>query len=135
MRSNSTRHAALPSAIAIVTALFAVASAARSETVAAVITITDEFRFSPDEVMIRAGDTVEWRNASHFNHTITDDPKLAGDRRNAVLPPGAAAFSSGEIHPGESYKLKLTAAGIYHYFCMPHEGIGMLGQIHVQPAK
>jgi plastocyanin len=99
----------------------------------AVVTITDEFRFRPDEVTVHAGDIVEWHNGSYFAHIITDDPKLAGDQRDASLPSGAAAFSSGEIAPGGTFRIKLAAAGTYRYFCMPHEGIGMLGKIVVLP--
>jgi plastocyanin len=34
--------------------------------------------------------------------------------------------------PGETFSVKLTAAGDYTYFCEPHQGAGMVGKITVQ---
>ena len=91
--------------------------------------MTDAFRFEPDEVTIHAGDAVEWRNASPFDHVVTDDRKL-GD---AAIPAGAQVFSSDAIAPGRSYRRVFTTPGEYRYFCVPHEGIGMVGRITVLP--
>ena len=102
--------------------------AAAAET-GAVITLNDAFRFAPASVTIRAGEAAEWRNASHFPHIVTDDPKL-GD---AAIPAGAEIFSSGEIPPGGSFRRVLSVSGHYRYFCIPHEGIGMVGDITVLP--
>src|ERR1700676_4403963 len=33
--------------------------------------------FSPAEVVVAVGETVEWRNKSLITHTVTDDPKRA----------------------------------------------------------
>lgn len=101
----------------------------------ATVTMTDDFRFEPAAVTIRAGEAVEWRNASHFIHTATDDPKVAGQPGDAALPTGAEAFNSGEIHPSTSYRRVLMVPGSYRYFCIPHEGVGMLGRITVLPAQ
>jgi plastocyanin len=101
----------------------------------AIVAITDSFRFDPNTVTIHAGEAVEWKNQSHFRHTVTDDPKMAGQPGDAALPTGAEAFSSQEIPPGGSYRRTLRVPGIYRYFCMPHEGIGMLGKIVVLPAS
>lgn len=94
-----------------------------------VIRMTDAFRFEPDAVTIHAGDAVEWRNVSPFDHVVTDDRKL-GD---AAIPAGAQAFSSGAIAPGRGYRRVFTVPGDYRYFCVPHEGIGMVGRITVLP--
>jgi plastocyanin len=99
----------------------------------AVVAMTDDFRFEPAAITIRAGQAVDWRNASHFVHTATDDPELAGQPGDALLPPGAEAFNSGEVQPGNSYRRVLTVPGSYRYFCIPHEGVGMLGRITVLP--
>ena len=105
----------------------------KASDVATAVMMTDDFRFEPAAVTIRAGEAVEWRNASHFIHTATDDPKFAGQPGDAMLPPGAQAFNSGELHPGNSYRHVLMVPGIYRYFCVPHEGVGMLGRITVLP--
>ena len=99
--------------------------------VAAVVRMTDAFEFDPAAVTIRAGETVEWRNASRFRHSVTADPALGG----AALPPGAQAFASGELAPGASFRRTLTVPGTYRYFCSQHEGVGMTGEITVLPVK
>ncbi len=104
-------------------------SPAAAQQAGAKIMMTDAFRFEPSEVRIRAGETVEWRNASRFPHTVTDDPKL-GD---AAIPAGAKAFLSAEIAPGGTYRLVLSVPGHYRYLCTLHEGIGMVGEITVLP--
>ena len=94
-----------------------------------VILMTDAFRFEPDEVTIHAGEAVEWRNVSPFDHVVTDDRTL-GD---AAIPAGAQAFSSDAIAAGDSYRRVFSIPGEYRYFCVPHEGIGMVGRITVLP--
>jgi plastocyanin len=93
----------------------------------AIIAMTDSFAFAPDAVTIHAGEAVEWKNASHFRHTVTADPKLGG----AVLPAGAVPFNSAELAPGATFRHVLTVPGTYRFFCMPHEGVGMVGTITV----
>lgn len=103
------------------------ASPAAAEQVGAAVMMTDAFRFEPPAVTIHAGEAVEWRNASHFVHVVTDDPKL-GD---AAVPAGAEVFASSEIPPGGSFRRVLSVPGQYRYFCIPHEGIGMVGRVTV----
>ena len=101
--------------------------------VAAVVSLTSMLRFSPDETRIRVGDTVEWRNGSLFGHTVTFDPSQAADPGDAALPPGVKAFSSGRIPPGQVYRHTFDVAGVYRYFCSPHEELGMDAVVIVQP--
>ncbi|HYM02530.1 MAG TPA: plastocyanin/azurin family copper-binding protein [Stellaceae bacterium] len=112
----------------------ATAAVAAAGDAGAMVTITDNFRFDPAAVTIRAGEAVLFHNASPFVHTVTDDPKLAGQPADAVLPAGAEVFSSGNLEPGADYRRVLTVPGTYKFFCVPHEGIGMLGEITVLPA-
>jgi plastocyanin len=97
----------------------------------AVVQMTDSFTFEPRTVTVHAGDTVEWRNASRFIHSVSADPKLG----SASLPPGAAAFASGDLQPGASFRQLLNVPGTYRYFCMEHEGVGMTGEISVLPVR
>ena len=133
-------HLRLASATALFVAIVGIfgltseTAPAQSGKTGATVAITDSFRFDPDTVTIHAGEAVEWKNRSHFRHTVTDDPKMAGQAEDAALPAGAEAFSSQEIPPGGSYRRMLSVPGTYRYFCMPHEGIGMLGKIIVLPA-
>jgi plastocyanin len=91
--------------------------------------------FSPTNVTIRTGDTVEWRNTSLITHTVTDDPKRAIVPSDAGLPPGAQPFDSGDIPAGQVYLRTFAVAGTYQYFCTEHEAEGMTGTIVVKPAS
>ena len=98
------------------------------------IEMTTLLNYSPDELTIRAGDTVEWRNASIMGHTVTADPDLAEDASNVALPQGAQPFKSGNIEPGDVYRRTFDVAGEYIYFCIPHEEQGMVAKLTVLPA-
>jgi len=104
-----------------------------SSDAAAVVEMTNGLAFQPDAVRIKAGETVEWRNRSLFTHTVTDDQARAKDAADAQLPEGAPSFSA-QVGPGEIYRHIFTVPGTYRYFCMPHEGRGMHGQVIVGPA-
>jgi plastocyanin len=99
---------------------------------AAVVDMTNTLAFQPDAVRIKAGETVEWRNRSLFTHTVTDDPARAKDAADAQLPKSAPSFSA-RVGPGEVYRHIFTVPGTYRYFCMPHEGWDMHGQVIVEP--
>ena len=134
-RSSLPPRAAIACSLAAMLAGCAAAAAttpaASPGQVAAVVMMTDAFRFEPSAVTIHAGEAVEWRNVSHFPHIITDD-RTIGD---AAIPAGADAFTSAEIAPGARYRRVLSVPGTYRYFCIPHEGIGMIGMITVLPEK
>ena len=85
-----------------------------------------DFRFSPAEVTVKMGDTVEWINMSPspILHTATygmgnDDP-LSG-----------FYFDSGFLATGGTYSVTLTRMGVYHYYCIPHELFDMRGILTV----
>ena len=81
------------------------------------------FRFSPQTITVRAGDTVLWQNTSSGTHTVTADS----------VPPGAAAFDSGDIGSGGQFSHTFFVPGEHHYYCRPHSGIGMVGTVVVEP--
>jgi plastocyanin len=91
--------------------------------------------FSPETVNIHLGQTVEWQNTSLITHSVTDDPRLARDPRDAIVPPGAATFNSGDIPAGQVFSYKFTVAGTYKYFCTHHESDGMTGTVVVAPGS
>jgi plastocyanin len=102
-------------------------------TVDAIVEMTTLLNFTPDDLTIVEGQTVEWRNRSIMDHTVTADPKLAKNPANAALPPGAEPFNSGEVDPGQVYRRTFTVPGTYRYFCIPHEGQGMVATLRVTP--
>jgi plastocyanin len=99
----------------------------------AVVGMTDGLRFSPDTIVVRAGDTVVWRNTSGVPHTVTADAAQAGNPANVRLPQGASPFDSGVMQPGAEFRHTFTVPGEYRYFCRPHEGAGMIGTVIVDP--
>lgn len=101
----------------------------------AVVEMTTLLNYNPGAVTISTGQTVEWRNRSIMGHTVTADPALAKNPANVQLPQGAAAFNSGSIGPGQVYRRTFTVPGDYRYFCIPHEGRGMVATLRVLPAS
>jgi plastocyanin len=91
--------------------------------------------FDPETIHIKAGQSVEFRNTAVITHSVTDDPKLAEDAKDASEPAGAAPFNSGDIAPGEVYTQTFTQPGTYTYFCTHHEDDGMVAKIIVDPAS
>jgi plastocyanin len=90
------------------------------------------------------GDTVVWANSGSRKHTVT--------AYESGVPDGADYFASGgfdsesaareawkqslqgggNIEPGETYAVTFDVPGRYHYFCIPHEGAGMVGKVIVE---
>jgi plastocyanin len=89
--------------------------------------------FEPNNVTVKRGDTVEWRNTSLITHTVTDDPKKAEKPGLAALPSGATAFDSGNLKAGKVFTHTFTVPGIYKYYCEIHDEHGMTGTVVVTP--
>lgn len=98
---------------------------------ATVIKLTDELKFTPSKVTVKAGDTVQWKNVSVLVHTVTDDAKLAAKTADYALPKGAKPFNSGNIAPKGNYEHTFTVPGTYKYYCIPHEATGMVAEVAV----
>ena len=98
--------------------------------VAATVVLAN-FKFNPQTVHIKAGQTVEWRNESTLvPHTVTGDP--AQNEQLSSLPAGAEAFDQ-RLAPGDSYRHTFTVKGTYNYYCKPHaEEHGMTGSVIVE---
>lgn len=98
----------------------------------ATVTMTNQLKFSPDEVTIKVGETVLFKNTSMLVHTVTCDPDKAAIESSTELPSGAKVFNSGNLKRNEKFSHTFTVAGDYKYFCIPHEGAKMTGWIHVE---
>ncbi len=96
-----------------------------------VVELNDKLRFVPTEIIIKAGDTVEWRNIGSIPHTVTADPRRAPSSRNVELPDGAEAFDSGWVMGGQWFRYTFSEPGVYRYVCLPHERTRMLGTVIV----
>ena len=119
---------------------------------------TQIFEFFPEDLTVKAGDTVVWGSA--FFHSVTFDPAPEPPEvfiptpqnggppmlvANPVvfLPAKPAAvhdpteyFNSGDLGPFSfrtSWALKFEKPGTYKYFCVFHKELGMEGTITVTP--
>ena len=76
------------------------------------------FAFSPTELMITAGDQVEWVNLDFAPHTATSVD---------------AAWDSGEIRKDGTATVQFTTIGSHEYFCAYHPH--MKARVTVQARK
>lgn len=67
------------------------------------VTMVKSYRFSPDVVRIKAGDTVTWTNKDNFTHTVRVDGQ-----------------PDHKVGRGDSVSIRFPKAGTYHYECTLH---------------
>jgi len=91
-----------------------VASSARAVTVE-VSAIHATLRFSPAQVNISVGDTVNWTGLGGGHNVAADD----------------GSFRSGNAGAVPSFSHTFTSAGSFGYHCEPHQGFGMVGTMNV----
>ena len=87
---------------------------------------TTDARFEPAVVQVEPGDVLSFVVREGL-HTVTAyHPE---NRRPRRIPEGAAPFDSGALQRGESWLLQINHAGVFDYFCRPHENMGHAGRI------
>ena len=82
----------------------------------ATVSLAEHF-FDPALLTVKAGTTVTWRNVGQQTHDVN-----ARD----------GSFHSPLLGPGGTFSYTFTTPGRYRYFCVPHEGDGMIGEVDVQ---
>lgn len=104
-----------------------------------VVDMTDGLIFDPDELTIAPGDTVRWVNVGGVGHSVTayedgipEDAEFfaSGDFETESAARGGYP-QRGDIPGGEAYSYTFEVEGDYEYFCIPHETVGMVGEISV----
>lgn len=73
-------------------------------TVSAKVSIRD-FSFTPQLIVVRVGDNVQWSNNGAVIHTTTSDTGL---------------WSSGDLTPGSSWNQNFLSEGFFPYHCNTH---------------
>ncbi len=68
--------------------------------------------FSPMEIVVNVGDTVEWTNSDSAEHMIT-----------------SSVFDSGVLKKGEKYSYTFNEVGEYEYSCVYYQS--MIGKVVV----
>ena len=71
------------------------------------VTIND-FAFGPQNITVKAGTTVTWKNQDSVNHTVTANVASSN------------APNSQEIAPGSSFSFAFPVPGTYAYHCIIH---------------
>ncbi|NHX35136.1 MULTISPECIES: cupredoxin domain-containing protein [Halolamina] len=103
------------------------------------ITKDGTYHFTPHVARVKVGGTVTFHNESGSHsatayHPDNDQPQL--------VPDGAASWDSSILsEEGATFEHTFETEGVYHYYCTPHETVGMIGSIivgepeaHGQPA-
>jgi plastocyanin len=93
------------------------------------VTTDDGFHFDPHVVWVKPGGTVTWELESGSHTTTAYHPD---NGRPARIPEGATPWDSGTMsEQGATFEHTFEQEGVYDYFCLPHEGPGMLGSVIV----
>ena len=85
------------------------ATAPQQETVPAAVSVTiGDNNYKPQDITLRVGQSIKWKNGGAVAHTVTSD----SDSR--------VKFDSGNLAPKSVYALKPTTQGKITYYCTIH---------------
>jgi len=90
--------------------------------------------FDPIGLYVEPGATVRWIVRENVHTTTAYHPR--NDHHPLRVPESAVPWDSGFlVHPGDHFDVTLTVCGVYDYYCMPHEAVGMVGRIVGETAR
>ena len=78
------------------------------------VTLAKSYRFDPERIEIKAGQTVTWTNEDNFTHTVQVDGQ-----------------EDHKVGRGESVSITFDERGTYHYVCTLHR-MDMEGEVIVK---
>ena len=86
-----------------------------------------QLAFEPKTITAKPGDTIKFNNNNLAPHNVVF----------AQEPLKSAGMASGKLlyKPGEAYEVNIPsdiAAGSYDFYCTPHRGAGMNGQVIIK---
>jgi plastocyanin len=82
------------------------------------------YKFTPSDLQISVGDTVEWKN-TQGSHNVNGT--------KTTFPSNPESFGNS-VGSGWTYKYVFKTVGKYDYHCDPHASGGMVGKIEVKEA-
>jgi len=85
--------------------------------------------FDPEVVWLTPGGTVTWTNVDEDPHTTAAYVPENGKPRRT--PEGTSGWDSGILQTGERFSRTFDTEGVYDYYCLPHESLGMVGAVIV----
>lgn len=88
----------------------------------AVSTVKSENIFTPDNIIVKKGETVKWLNKDRVAHLLASLPVV-----------GLTGIFSPEIAPGQDWSYRFDKPGEYYYICFIHKT--MYGKITVEDAQ
>lgn len=89
------------------------------------------FFFDPVALKINVGDTISWFQISDLHSTTAYHPS---NRKELRIPAKAKPWDSGILGTqgrGLVFSHTFDVEGVYDYFCIPHEALGMVGRFVV----
>ncbi|MFC7130531.1 plastocyanin/azurin family copper-binding protein [Haloferax chudinovii] len=87
------------------------------------------YHFEPHVVRVNVGGTVTFHNESGTHSTTAYHPD---NDQPQLVPGGAASWDSGILsEEGATFEHTFETEGVYHYYCIPHEALGMVGTVIV----
>ena len=99
----------------------------------------NEYKFSPANITIKAGDGIRWTMVTGAPHNVAFDlatvPAAAKSQLMANMPNQISELSGPMmINANETYSISFAniPAGTYNYFCTPHLAMNMRGVVTVQ---
>lgn len=90
------------------------------------------FTFSPDNLTIQVGETVEWTWASGGHNVVSGNSSDCTADDRFCSPEDSNCAQTPTSSQGAVYSHTFTAAGAFPYFCSVHCGFGMAGMITVR---
>jgi plastocyanin len=78
------------------------------------VTMAKSYRFDPERIEVKAGQTVTWTNEDNFTHTVQVDGQ-----------------EDHKVGRGESVSITFDEPGTYHYVCTLHR-MDMEGEVIVK---
>ncbi|MFB6130982.1 MAG: plastocyanin/azurin family copper-binding protein [Salinigranum sp.] len=101
---------------------------ATGETVA-MATSNNKSYYRAPFLWIDQGTTVTW-NVESGSHSTTAYSKK--NNKPQRIPDGASSWDSGILsQQGKTFDHTFSKAGVYDYYCTPHESLGMVGRVVV----
>jgi plastocyanin len=97
-----------------------------------------EYKFVPATLTIKAGDVVRFHDVSGGPHNVQffpdSIPGSAASVLDANMTDRMGPLAGPMVETGGTYTVSFAGApvGDYKYFCLPHQAMGMKGQITVQ---
>jgi plastocyanin len=90
-------------------------------------------QFQPKKLTVKPGDTIEWKNNKVPPHNVVFDAKKNPNKDAALAK--SLSHKKLLLSPGQTKTTVIpadAAPGAYTFYCEPHRGAGMVGQIIVE---